>query len=279
MKVALISGNGNLPILAAEALKSKGIETIAIIFNDNKIEDELSKIVKTVYHTGIAQLGKILKIMKKESVTHFLMIGKIDKTVLDNSNLRPDMRAIWLLARLKNRNNDTIHFAIVDFFSKRGIEAMSQSDVLDKMVPSIGVHTKHKLTKSVMQDIEFGYTVACELGRLDIGQTVVVKQKNVMAVESAEGTDTTIARGCKLAGIDAVVIKVSKPQQDDRFDLPVVGMDSFKAVVENKGKVLAVESGKTLVVDLEKCIEYANKHNLIFVVFNAKDMFNSKLFE
>ncbi len=279
MKVAIISGDGNLPILAAEALKEKGVETISIVFNENEVKARLEKIVSKVYLTGIAKVGKVLSIFKKEGITHLLMIGKMDKTVLDGGNLKPDLRALWILFRLKNRNNDTIHYAVVKEFESRGITIMSQSEVLAKIVPEVGVYSKSKPTKAMMKDIEFGYTVACELGRLDVGQTVVVKKLNVMAVESAEGTDKTIARGCTLAVEDAVVVKAAKPQQDDRFDLPVVGMASFKAVVENKGKVLAVEAGKTLVVGLQECIEFANNNDMIFLVFDPKDLYKPTLFE
>lgn len=275
MKAAIIAGGGNLPALAAESLKGKGIETIAIVAPEiasyEKITSTLEKIVDKVYTSGLGKVGKMLKILKKEKVTHLLMIGKFDKTVLEG-RLSPDLRAIWMLLRLKNRNNDTIHYAIVDTLEKRGITTMSQSEVLDKIVPKAGTFTKSKADKSIMQDIAFGYQVASELGRLDVGQTVVVKKKSVMAVESAEGTDATIRRGCELANGGAVVVKAAKPTQDPRFDLPVVGMDSFKAVVENKGKVLAVEADKTLIVGLQDCIEYANANDIVFLAFTQDEL-------
>ena len=149
---------------------------------------------------------------------------------------------------------------------------MSQSEVLKDIVPRAGTFTRNKADKSLMEDIAFGYHVATELGRLDVGQTVVVKKKSIMALESAEGTDQTIARGCKLASEGAVVVKAAKPSQDPRFDLPVVGMDSFKAVVENGGKVLAVEAEKTLIVGLQDCIRYADENGLVFMAFTQNEL-------
>ena len=277
MKAAILAGAGNLPSLAAESLKKRGVETIAITSAES-IRATLEPLVSKVYVVGIGKVGKMLKILKNEGVTHFLMIGKFDKTVLEGG-LRPNLRAIWLLLRLKNRNNDTIHYTVVNLLEKRGITTMSQSEVLSDIVPQAGVFTKSKPDKSLLADVAFGYTVAVELGRLDVGQTVVVKKKSVMAVESAEGTDKTIARGCSLANSGAVVVKAAKPSQDPRFDLPVVGMDSFKAVVENKGKLLAVEAGKTLIVGLQDCIKYANDNNIIFMAFKPEDFYNKSLFE
>lgn len=277
MKAVIMAGAGNLPILAAESLKKSGIETIAITASES-IKNALSPLVSAVHVVGLGQVGKTLKILKNEGITHFLMIGKFDKTVLEGG-LKPDLRAIWLLFRLKNRNNDTIHYAIVDLLKKRGITTMSQSEVLKDIVPEPGVFTKDKPDKALLGDVAFGYTVATELGRLDVGQTVVVKKKAVMAVESAEGTDKTIARGCTLANGGAVVVKAAKPSQDARFDLPVVGMDSFKAVVENKGRLLAVEAGKTLVVGLQDCVKYANDNGIIFMAFEPDKFYDKSLFE
>ncbi len=275
MKAAILAGAGGLPMLAAESLKEKGISTIAIVAPEisayETIVEKLGQVVDKVYTNGLGKVGKTLKILKKEGITHLLMIGKFDKTVLEG-RLSPDLRAIWMLFRLKNRNNDTIHYAIVDTLEKRGIVTMSQSDVLDKIVPKAGTFTKNKTDKSIMEDIAFGYNVASELGRLDVGQTVVVKKKSVMAVESAEGTDATIKRGCTLANGGAVVVKAAKPTQDVRFDLPVVGMDSFKAVVENGGKVLAVEAEKTLIVGLEDCIKYADENGIVFMAFTQSEL-------
>ena len=277
MKAAILAGAGNLPTLAAESLKKQGVETIAITSAQN-IKDNIEPLVSKVFLIGIGKVGKMLKILKKEGITHLLMIGKFDKTILEGG-LRPDLTAIWYLLRLRNRNNDTIHYTVVDILKKRGIETMSQSEVLKDIVPEVGVFTKNKPDKSQLADIAFGYTVASELGRLDVGQTVVVKKKSVMAVESAEGTDKTIARGCQLAKENAVVVKAAKPSQDPRFDLPVVGMDSFKAVVENKGKVLAVEAGKTLIVGLEDCVKYANDNDIVFMAFKSEDFYDKSLFE
>lgn len=275
MRAAILAGGGNLPTLAAESLREKGIDTIAIVAPEIRdyetIVDRLGKIVNKVHISGLGKVGKTLKILKKEKITHVLMIGKFDKTVLEG-RLSPDLRAIWLLFTLKDRNNDTFHFKIVEILEKRGITTMSQSEVLDKIVPQAGVFTKAKADKSIMEDIAFGYNVASELGRLDVGQTVVVKKKNVMAVESAEGTDATITRGCQLANGGAVIVKAAKPTQDPRFDLPVVGMDSFKAVVENKGKVIAVEADKTLIVGLQDCIKYANDNDIVFLAFTQDEL-------
>ena len=276
MKTAILAGMGNFPMIAAEKLRERNIDTIAIVANDT-IASNMEGHVGKVYVIELGKIGKTLKVLKQEKITHVLMIGKYDKTVLEG-RLKPDLRAIWMLARLKNRSHDTIHYAIVDLLKKRGIETMSQADVLSDIIPGLGVFTKNKPDKELLADVAFGYTAATAISRLDIGQTVVVKKKNVLAVESAEGTDATIARGCQIASEGAVVVKAAKVAQDVRFDLPAIGMSTFKAVVENKGRLLAVEADKTLVVDLENCIKYADEHGLIFMTFDPAKVYDEKLF-
>jgi DUF1009 family protein len=188
----------------------------------------------------------------------------VNKTLLF-SDLKFDLTAVKLLATLRNRKDDTIMDAICSEMESKGISILEQTEGLDCLYLDEGVYSKKKPSKDQMEDILFGYEMAKELGRVDIGQTVVVKDRAVMALEAIEGTDKAIARGCTLAKKDAVVVKCAKPGQDLRFDIPTVGVDTLRNIVDNDGRILAVEAGKTFVVDKEACIKFADENKLIFL--------------
>ena len=265
MKIGLLAGYGELTVNAALNIKNQNHELVVLAFNE-AINQDLSTYADKLYTVSVGQPGKILKILKKEKIEHIVFVGKINKTLL-YSNLRLDLTAMKELVKLKNRNDDTIMYAVVDFFSRNGIMVMKQTEILDNLLITEKIISKKKPSKSQWEDIKYGYKMAKEIGGLDIGQTVVVKNKAVMAVEAIEGTDKAIERGCKLAKKGGVAVKVSKPNQDERFDVPTVGVDTLKNLFDNNGEVLAIESGKTFVVNIDECIEYANEKSLIFVSY------------
>ncbi|MEF3255722.1 MAG: UDP-2,3-diacylglucosamine diphosphatase LpxI [Deferribacterales bacterium] len=263
MAVGLIAGYGKLPLIAYQKLQEIYGDVIVISITEESTVD-FKGIGAKVYEFSVGQIGKIIKTLNKESVREILFAGKVNKSLL-YKNLKLDLLAIKLLFTLENRNDDTIMLKIVEELNKNGISVLKQTDILKDLFLESGVHSKKKPGKSIYEDISFGFRIAKEIGKLDIGQTVVVKKKAVMAVEAIEGTDAAIERGCRLAREGAVVVKVSKPKQDERFDVPTVGIDTLKKIKDNNGVCLAIESGKTFVVDKEEVIKYCNDNGIIII--------------
>lgn len=270
MSVGLIAGYGRLPLIAYNKLKEIYGDVVVVTITEESTVN-FKNISGKSYEYSVGQVGKIIKIFKKEGVTEILFAGKVNKTLL-YKNLKLDFTAIRLLFTLENRNDDTIMLKLVDEFAKNGITILKQTDILGDLFLPEGVYSKKKPSRSIYEDILFGYRVAKELGKLDIGQTVVVKKKAVMALEAIEGTDAAIERGCRLAKEGSVVVKVSKPNQDSRFDVPTVGIDTLKKISDNKGTCLAIEAGFTFVVDVEEVINFCDEKGLIFISFNGEKL-------
>ncbi|MCX8084726.1 MAG: UDP-2,3-diacylglucosamine diphosphatase LpxI [Calditerrivibrio sp.] len=269
MTVGLIAGYGKLPLIAYEKLITlyKDVVVISLL---EEVTVDFNKIHSSVYQFSAGQVGKIIKTLKKNNVDKILFAGKVNKTLL-YKNLRLDLTAMRLLLELKDRNDDTIMLKIVDEFRKNGIEVLKQSDILRDLFVSKGVISKRKPTKKILEDVAFGYKAAKLLGSIDVGQTVVVKNKAVMALEAIEGTDAAIERGCGLAKRDAVVVKVAKPNQDERFDIPTVGIDTLKKILDNKGICLAIEADATIVVDYDEVRRFCDDNNLIMISYKGED--------
>lgn len=185
------------------------------------------------------------------------MAGKVPKSLLYKNKTMPDMRAVSFLLKLKDHKDDSILRALVEEFASEGITMRNITDFTSGMITPAGLLTKKGLSKDEQKDIDFGFPLAKEMGRLDIGQTIVVKGRAVMAVEAIEGTDMAILRGGELAVSGAIVIKTSKPSQDKRFDYPAVGLDTIAAMKAVKARVLGLEAGNTLIVQKEAVIKEA----------------------
>lgn len=269
MKIGLIAGYGKISLIAARILSANDHDVVIIALSES-VSENLAPYSRKIYTVSVTQIKKILKILKEEDIKSVLFAGKITKELI-YSNLKFDMLAVKTLLNLKDRKDDTIMLAVVDLLKNEGIKVLKQTEILKSLLAGKGVFTKKKPDKKQLEDIRFGLDSAIELGRLDIGQTVVVKNKAVMAVEAIEGTDAAIERGCRLARGKAVVVKTAKPRQDERFDVPTVGIDTLKKIADNNGSVLAVEAGKTFVVDFEECVKFADKHGLIFLSAEGVD--------
>ncbi|WP_277656416.1 LpxI family protein [Seleniivibrio woodruffii] len=264
MKVAVVAGYGVLPKLAAENLLKKG-HSVLVVALDEAVSIGFSDVQGIdLEKISVTQIGKLLKLLKKYNTESVLFAGKVNKTLI-YSNLKFDLLAVKILAGLRNRKDDTVMDAVCKLITENGMQIMDQTYALDSLYLEKGIYTKKRPTKEQEEDIAFGYDTAKELGRLDIGQTVVIKNKAVMALEAIEGTDLAIERGCKLAKEGAVVVKCAKPSQDLRFDIPTVGVDTLKILSDNNGVVLAVEAGRTFVVDIDKCIRFADENNIVIV--------------
>lgn len=264
--LGLIAGQGDLPGAVASEAKKMGYRVIAIALRP-PADESLKSFVDTFHRINIGRFGEIIKTLKKSSVTEVVMAGKVPKSLLykNKKSIMPDLRAIKLLFALKNRSDETFMNAISGELEKDGIKLLSTTDFTGKLLASKGVLTKKQPGKSQWKDIEFGVGIAKEIGRLDIGQTVVVKDMAVMAVEAIEGTDKAIIRGGNLAEEDAVVVKISRPGQDMRLDVPVVGIDTLSVMKKSRAKVLAVEAWKSIIVDKKKFLKEADRAGISVV--------------
>jgi DUF1009 family protein len=263
-KLGLIAGYGDLPKSVAEEARAKGYEIVAVGL-EPLAEKSLSSVVDEIRWINVGKLGQVISFLKKSGVKKAVMAGKVPKTLLYKSKITPDLRAIKLLFSLKDKSDDSILLALTKELKKEGITLLNTTDFTISLLTPEGVLTKEVPTENEWKDIAFGWRIAKEIGRLDIGQTVIIKNQAVMAIEAIEGTDEAIKRGGTLAGSGAVVIKVSKPQQDMRFDVPVVGLDTIRSMLEVKARVLAVESGKSIIIGKEQLIKEAEEEGITIV--------------
>jgi len=254
-KIGLIAGNGRFPILFADQMRAQGLKVVAVAHLGETIK-ELEDHVDHISWIKVGQLGKLIKIFKREEVQELVMAGGIKKTRLF-TDIIPDLRAVQLLASLKEKKDDAILRAIAADLEKEHLYVKESTYYLKSLLVNEGNLTTRKPTKKELLDIEYGWKIAKSIGKLDIGQTILVKDKVVLAVEAIEGTDETIKRGGHLAGKDAIVVKVCKPGQDLRFDLPTIGPETIESMKAAHSYILAVEAGNTLILDKEKTIDIA----------------------
>jgi DUF1009 family protein len=268
-KLGLIAGCGELPSVVAAEARAKGYSVFAVGL-EPLADKSLASAVDEIRWINVGKLGSIINTLKKAGVTEAVLAGKVPKSLLYKSKITPDLRAVKVLFSLKDRADDSIMLAITGELARDGITLLNTTDFSVRLLAPDGVLGKHAPSKSEWKDIEFGFGIAKEMGRLDIGQTVVVKNMAVMAVEAIEGTDEAIKRGGRLAGSGAVVIKVSKPQQDLRFDVPAVGMETLTAMIEVQARVLAVEQGKSIILARQEVTKKADKSNISIVGYPTK---------
>ena len=258
--IGLIAGGGRFPLMIADSAQKQGLQVLAVAHR-SETDPELAKNVDKIIWIKLGQLGRLIEVLKKNNVQKALMAGTISKKKMFGK-MRPDLKGLTLMSKMAIFHDDGILRGVAEELSKEGIEIISSILFLPELLATPGCLTKRKPTKREKEDIQFGWHVAKELGRLDIGQCVVVRKKTVLALEAIEGTDETILRGGRLANEKAVVIKASKPQQDLRFDVPSVGLQTLKVMEQVKASVLTVEAGKTLMFDKYEMIEYANKKGI-----------------
>ncbi len=262
-KIGLISGGGKFPVIFSEAAQREGFEIIAIA-HKGETAPELGGVVDKIFWLKLGQLGKIIEIFKQEGVSDVVMAGGIDKKNIYRK-VWPDMKAISVWSKLKNRLDDGILRALAGVLEEEGITVRESTLFLQSLLAPKGILTRRKPTEDEMKDVEFGWKVAKEIGQLDIGQCVVVKDLVILAIEAIEGTDETIRRGGRLANKGAVVVKVLKPKQDLRFDLPAVGLQTILTMKEVGASCLAIESEKVIIFDREGMIKEADRKRLAIV--------------
>ncbi len=262
-KQGLIAGDGSLPVKMAQYAKENGFEVVCISLSNDNVK-ELKKYCSRVYSCHPGQINKIEQILKDEEIKQATFLGKVHKRVLLQLH-KFDKKAIDLLKSMKRLNDDEVMLLIVREFENAGISVLDQTIFIKNLMIPAGVLGTIKPTKEQMEDVNYGFWLAKEMGGVDVGQSVVIKDKMIMAVEAIEGTDVCIKRGSKLAKRGAAVIKVAKPKQDKRFDIPAVGMRTLRTMKKHKANLLAVEANETIIVDQEKVIEFANKNNIVIM--------------
>lgn len=268
-KIGLIAGNGKFPLIFAQEAKRVGAEVVALAIK-KETSPSLENLVDRIHWVNVGQLGDLIEICKKEGITRAVMAGQVRHTRLF-SQVRLDARAMALLAGVKDKKANSLLGAVADELLREGIELIDSATYLSHLLPSPGILTRRKPTQKEWRDIEFGHKMAKEIAGLDIGQTVVVKDQAVLAVEGMEGTDRAIKRGGKLGKGDVVVVKVSKPQQDRRFDLPIVGERTVEVLKQAKAKVLAFSARSTILLDREKVVKSANQNGISLVAIKEEE--------
>lgn len=270
-KVGLIAGIGNLPVEFMRAAQHEGYEVV-VISVVTEGAPELQAEADAYYQISVFKSDTVIKTFLKEGVTDVTMLGKVTKEHLYKKiTTIPDMRTIKLLNRLRNRKDDTIMLAIVEELEKEGLAVADQTKYMRPLMPPVGVMTMRKPTEVEQLDIEFGFTLAKQMGALDIGQTVVVKEQAAMAIEAIEGTDECIKRGGALGREGAVVVKTAKPNQDVRFDVPAVGMKTLESMIAGNCKVLAMEAKRTIFVEQEAVLQKANELGIVICAVEGSD--------
>ena len=269
MRIGLIAGSGQFPIIFSKAAKSKGFAVYAAAYL-NETDPVLKEHVEAIEWMHIGQLKRLIMFFKKNNISKAVMMGAIKKTKMF-SDVRPDMKAITLIAKMRHTHDNGILSAFAEVLEKEGIKIQASTFLLPDLLAQEGCWTKRKPTRSEKADIRLGWNLAKEIGRLDIGQCVVVGGGSVLAVEAIDGTDATIKRGGKLARGIAVVVKVCKPNQDIRFDVPAVGVQTIKTMHEAGAGALTIEAGKAIVFDRQEMIDIADKHGISIVALDDGD--------
>ena len=268
MRLGLIAGNGRFPFLALEAAKRLGHEITVVGIREETspaIEAAAAEGAPASFHwVSLGQLGRCITLLKEAGVTRALMAGQVKHAKIF-SGVVPDRAALSVLRRLATRNTDALLTAVVEVLGEHGIEMVDSTAFLEPLLARAGTLTTRGPTEDELADLAFGYDMADSIAGLDIGQTVVVKNRAVVAVEAMEGTDEVIARAGRLAGSGVRVIKVAKPNQDMRFDVPVIGVPTIEALRAAAATVLSVDAGRTLVLDGARVFDAANQAGIVLV--------------
>ena len=268
MRIGLIAGNGRFPFLALEAARSLGHDVTVIAIRE-ETDPGMSEAVVTgglaeLHWVSLGQLGRCVAILKEAGISQALMAGQVKHTKLF-AGVLPDPMLLSALLRLKSKNTDALISAVADVLSEHGIELVDSTRFLQPLLARPGQLTRRALSDEEATDLEFGYRIADAVAQLDVGQTVVVKDRAVVAVEAMEGTDAVIARAARLAGLGIRVVKVAKPNQDMRFDVPVVGLVTIHALRDAGAGALSIDAGRTLVLDGDAVFQAADVSGIAVV--------------
>jgi DUF1009 family protein len=263
--LGIIAGNRTLPLVFARQARSLGVKRLVAVACDGETDPKLTELVDEIVWLKVGQLSKMISAFTSRGISQCVMVGQISpKSIFD---IRPDLRAMGLLLKLKEKNAHTVFGAIADELKKEGVELVPATPWLQPLMPAAGFRLGPKPSPEQQDDIVFGHRLAKEISRLEIGQIVVVKNGVVLAVEGFEGTDKCLARGGELAGRDggAVAVKVAREKHDMRFDIPCLGPQTLETCASAKISVLALEAGQTLLLEPELCETLAKSFKIALV--------------
>jgi len=263
-KVGLIAGNGRFPFLVLEAARSQGIEVVVAAIRE-ETDPDIERVAETVHWLSLGQLGKLIRTFRAEDVNRAVMAGQVKHRQLF-SDIIPDFKMLQMLAGLATRSTDSLIGGVARVLEGEGIELLDSTVFLGPLLPAPGLLTTRAPSQEEQRDIDYGYRIARELGRLDLGQAVVVSEGACVALEAMEGTDALVARAASLVnGRPLVLVKLAKPNQDLRFDVPVVGPGTLDAMTRANVRAMAIEARKTLMIDRQDIVARANAHDIAIV--------------
>ena len=268
MKLGLIAGNGRFPFLVLDAARAQGHDVTVVAAKEEtfpELTDAAKRHGAAIHWISLGQLGKCISVMKDAGVTHAVMAGQVKHTKIFAGGIVPDLTFLSVLKQLTSKNTDGLIGAVAAVLHDRGIELIDSTSLLTPLLAKPGVLTNRAPTAEEQADFEFGYRMADAIAALDIGQTIAVKHQAVVAVEAMEGTDEVIGRAGHLAGPGVRVIKVAKPKQDMRFDVPVVGVATITAMRVAGASALSVDAAKTLMIDGEAIVAAANEAGIAVI--------------
>jgi len=261
--LGIIAGNGVYPRLLADSARKVGVKKIVAAAFTDETDSTLKQHVDLIEWMRVGQMSRLLKFFREQNIHRAIMAGQIaPKNLFD---LRPDWKAVLLLARLKERNAESIFAAIADELAKIDVDLLPATTFLEDFLAPAGLIAGPKLTRREEEDVDLGWKIAKEIARLDIGQTVIMKNGTVVAVEALEGTNETIKRGGRLSRIGALVVKVAKLDQDMRFDVPVIGVETILVAADVKVRAIAVEAGRTLLLEKDVIVDLAERANISII--------------
>lgn len=263
MQYGLIAGNGRFPFLVIEGARRTGVELTVVAIKE-ETDPEIEKIASNITWVGIGQLGKMISSFKNNGVEQAIMAGQVKHLQIFSGAL-PDLRMVKMLWNLPRRNTDALIGGVADEMAKEGIELIDSTHFVKDHLAPAGVLTKRKPTDIELGNIEYGLHIAREIARLDLGQTIVIRGKACVAIEAMEGTDATIRRAGELANGKLTVVKVAKPDQDMRFDVPVVGVPTIQTMIDAGSTCLSVTAGRTLIFERDHMFALADKHKISIV--------------
>ena len=268
MKLGLIAGNGRFPFLVLDAARAQGHDVTIVAAKEEtfpELNDAARRHGAAIHWISLGQLGKCINLLKDAGISHAVMAGQVKHTKIFAGGIVPDLTFFSVLRQLTSRNTDGLIGAVARVLRDNGIELMDSTSLIQPLLARPGVLTKRAPTEDEQKDFEFGYRMADAIAALDIGQTIAVKHQAVVAVEAMEGTDEVIGRAGHLAGPGVRIVKVAKPNQDMRFDVPVVGMATIQAMRVAGANALSIDAGKTLMIDGEAILASANEAGITVV--------------
>ena len=263
MRYGLIAGNGQFPFLVLEGARQAGV-AMSVVAIKEETDPRIENLADSVLWVGVGQLGKMLRFFRREGVEQAIMAGQVKHVQIFSGSL-PDLRMLSMLWKLPRRNTDALIGGIANELAKEGITLVDSTLFVQEHLPQAGALTRRAPNEGEQGDIEYGLTVAREIARLDLGQTVVIRNRACVAVEAMEGTDAVIRRAGELVKGKLTVVKVAKPNQDMRFDVPVVGLPTIETMVAAGATCLCLTAGKTLIFDRAEFFQRANEQRIAIV--------------